>query len=195
MRSSAVACAGVGPRPDSHGSSAHVATHSASRSDQEIRTAYAPASGMAERPRRLDEPAGLPHLHAPGARVLQVERAQARVAEDPVAADVPHLREAELTRQPEHLVVAELVRLPARFLEELAVDRHHRPAYVARIVEAMLRTRIRHDVSDRSTEAGDLPCRPGPRTVQSSSRIFMETYTLRRRPEAASEKRFRIDYA
>src|SRR5436190_16644493 len=106
MRSSAVACAGVGPRPDSHGSSAHVATHSASRSDHEIRTAYAPASIMAECPRGLDETADLPHLHASGTRVLQVERAQARVAEDPVAADVADLCEAELTSQPQHVLEA-----------------------------------------------------------------------------------------
>src|SRR5437660_1537994 len=117
MRSSAVACAGVGPRPDSHGSSAHVATHSASRSDQEIRTAYTPASTMAEGPRGLDETADLPHLHAPGTRVLEVERAEARVAEDAVAADVPNLGETELTRQSQHVLEAQRLRRPARLLE------------------------------------------------------------------------------
>src|SRR4029077_14169184 len=36
---------------------------------------------------------------------------------------------------------------------------------------------------------------PGPRRLQSLDRSSMETYTLRRRPDAATERRVRIDYA
>src|SRR5690349_3262460 len=104
MRSSVAACAGVGPRPDSQGSSAHVATNSASRSDHEIRAAYVPASTMAERPCGLDETANLPRLHASGTRVLEIEWAEARVAEDAMAADLPHLGEAELARELQHVL-------------------------------------------------------------------------------------------
>jgi hypothetical protein len=54
---------------------------------------------MAERPCGLDETADLPNLHASGSRVLEIEWAEARVAEDAMAADLPHLGEAELTRE------------------------------------------------------------------------------------------------
>src|SRR5262245_50468178 len=106
MRSSISARAGVGARPENPGSSSHVATHSPSRSDHDVRNEYGGMSCMARRPRGLEQPLHLPRLRMAPASLLQVERAQLRMVEDPMPAHLPHLGEPELPAELQRLLDA-----------------------------------------------------------------------------------------
>src|SRR5690242_17322099 len=113
MRSSTSARAGVGASPESPGSSSHVATHSPSRSDHDVRNEYAGISDMARVLRGVEQTSHLVRLHASGRPLLQVQRREARVTEDAVPAHLADLLVAELADEPQRLVEAErLRRLP-----------------------------------------------------------------------------------
>src|SRR5437867_7105035 len=139
MRSSASARSGVGPRPESPGISSHVATHSASRSDQEVRMAYGGISRMRLLLRREQHPPYLPRLGEASGRFLEIQRTQDRMAEDAVGARLAHLLEAELTPEPQRLFEAERLGRAPRLGEKLRVDRHaaRRPTSGRRIMQCV----------------------------------------------------------
>src|SRR5581483_211667 len=107
--------------------------------------------------------------------------------QDAMAPDLADLREAELASERDRFVVGERARAPSRLLEQLRIDRH-------RFV-SLRPVRIPVNAWNWNTFLAHVPCCPAARTVHSRNRPAMETYTLRRRPDASAEVRYRIDYA